>query len=136
MLADDGPTARTHARSTEQFAAPLPDAEVMGLWRSVCRYRARWRVQGHKPAWLARQAALGLQSSSVWCVKASLFLDISNEQAKPWADLGVSPGAPGIGGFGGAKVGGAKTLGRKVRHCPQYRDRGSYRALVRSSVRQ
>ena len=36
---------------------PLPESEVRGIWRSVCRYRARWRVQGHQQAWLWKQAA-------------------------------------------------------------------------------
>ena len=29
-----------------EFSVPLADAEVRGVWRSVCRSRARWRVQG------------------------------------------------------------------------------------------
>ena len=81
---DDG--LLTHARAlNRQFAAPLPDAEVMGLWRSVCRYRARWRVQGHNPAWLARQAARGARPQH-----NSLFSDRSNEAARPWDAEGVS----------------------------------------------
>ena len=31
-----------------EFVTPLPDSEVRGTWRSVCRYRARWRVHGHQ----------------------------------------------------------------------------------------
>ncbi len=38
---------------------PLPDAEVAGIARSIERYRERWARQGHKPSWLARQAARG-----------------------------------------------------------------------------
>ena len=38
---------------------PLPDGEVLGVIRSVLRYRARWLAQGHTRAWLARQAARG-----------------------------------------------------------------------------
>ena len=45
-----------------EFAVPLPDSEVRGTWRSVCRYRARWRVQGHQQGWLFRQAARGRRS--------------------------------------------------------------------------
>ena len=37
----------TWARTlNSEFAVPLPESEVRGIWRSVCRYRARWRVQG------------------------------------------------------------------------------------------
>ena len=37
----------TWARTlNREFSVPLADAEVRGVWRSVCRYRARWRVQG------------------------------------------------------------------------------------------
>ena len=42
-----------------EFAVPLPESEVRGIWRSVCRYRARWRVQGHQQGWLWKQAARG-----------------------------------------------------------------------------
>ena len=50
----------TWARTlNREFSVPLPDSEVWGIWRSVCRYRARWRVQGHQQGWLFRQAARG-----------------------------------------------------------------------------
>ena len=50
----------TWARTlNREFSAPLADAEVRGVWRSVCRYRARWRVQGHQQGWLWKQAARG-----------------------------------------------------------------------------
>ena len=55
---DDG--LLTWARTINiEFAVSLTDAEVRGVWRSVCRYRARWRGQGHQQAWLWRQAARG-----------------------------------------------------------------------------
>ena len=38
---------------------PLDRAEVEGMVESVCRYRARWRAQGHKEAWLKRQSTRG-----------------------------------------------------------------------------
>ena len=39
----------TWARTlNREFSVPLADAEVRGVWRSVCRYKARWRVQGHR----------------------------------------------------------------------------------------
>ena len=48
----------TWARTlNSEFAVPLPESEVRGIWRSVCRYRARWRVQGHQQGWLWKQAA-------------------------------------------------------------------------------
>ena len=37
----------------------FPDSEVREILRSVFRYRSRWRVRGHAPAWIARQAARG-----------------------------------------------------------------------------
>ena len=55
----------TWARSlNREFDSPLPDAEVRGVWRSVCRYRARWRVQGHQQGWLWKQAARGKRGGS------------------------------------------------------------------------
>ena len=42
-----------------KFPSPMSGAEVRSTWRSVGRYRARWRAQGHKQAWLQKQAALG-----------------------------------------------------------------------------
>ena len=56
----------TWARSlNREFDPPLPDAEVRGVWRSVCRYRARWRVQGHQRSFLFRQSARGRKSGVV-----------------------------------------------------------------------
>ena len=66
-----------------EFTVPLPDSEVRGTWRSVCRYRARWRVQGHQQAWLFRQAARRRRSGVVR--RAG-----SLTEQQPWADLGVS----------------------------------------------
>ena len=43
----------------QEYSSPLPYAEVRATWRSVCRYRARWRVRGHQQAWLWKQASLG-----------------------------------------------------------------------------
>ena len=44
---DDG--LLTWARSlNREFFVPLAEAEVYGVWRSVCRYRARWRVRGQQ----------------------------------------------------------------------------------------
>ena len=47
---DDG--LLTWARTlNREFKPHLADAEVQGVWRSVCRYRARWRVHGHTQGW-------------------------------------------------------------------------------------
>ena len=74
----------TWARTlNSEFAVPLSESEVRGIWRSVCRYRARWRVQGHQQAWLFRQAARGRRSGVVR--RAG-----SLTERQPWADLGVS----------------------------------------------
>ena len=117
----------THARAlNREFHAPLPDSEVRGIWGSVCRYRARWRREGHNPAWLARQAARSAKQLGK-ARKASLFPDMSNEQAKPWADLGVSRRT-----WYYRRKSEAKVAGRKVALSPIQLDR-SYRVLVRLS---
>ena len=43
----------------EGFVPPMDAAEVRDIWRSVCRYRARWRAEGHQQGWLWKQAARG-----------------------------------------------------------------------------
>ena len=76
----------TWARSLNRtFSPPLPEPDARSTWASVCRYRARWRAQGHKPEWRARQAARARNARA-----ASLFDDLSNEQSKPWDAAGVS----------------------------------------------
>ena len=55
---DDG--LLTWARSlNREYSTPMADVEVRGIWRSVCRYRKRWSVRGHKQGWLWKQAARG-----------------------------------------------------------------------------
>ena len=62
---DDGLLTWAHTLNQE-FSVPLPDSEVSNvIWASVCRYRARWRVQGHKQAWLWKQAARGKRGGLV-----------------------------------------------------------------------
>ena len=62
---DRGVSALTMAHALNRDVAdaygrePLPDSEVAGIARSVERYRRTWDRQGHKPSWLARQAARG-----------------------------------------------------------------------------
>ena len=72
---------------------PLDRAEVEGIVESVCRYRARWRVQGHDPRWLALQAAFGRKGKGRTfngAVRASLLDTMPNEAARPWAVEGIS----------------------------------------------
>ena len=101
---DDG--LLTWARTlNREFSVPLADAEVRGVVASVCRYRARWRAQGHQQAWLWRQAARG-RASGVKRRAGSLT------ERQPWADLGVSR-ATWYRRFWRGENGGAKTWGRR-----------------------
>ena len=52
-------------RLNSEFSLSLPDSEVRGIWRSVCRYRARWRVQGHQQKFLFQQKARGRKGGAV-----------------------------------------------------------------------
>ncbi len=70
-----------------EFDPHLPDGEVRGAWKSVCRYRARWRVQGHQQAWLFRQAARGRKGGTASGVAR---LSGSLTERQPWAELGIS----------------------------------------------
>ena len=80
----------TWARTlNREFSVPLADAEVRGVWRSVCRYRARWRVQGHQQAWLFRQAARGRKGGSASGEARRAGTPLEHDRA-PWAALGVS----------------------------------------------
>ena len=98
---DDG--LLTWARTlNREFSVPLADAEVRGVWRSVCRYRARWRVQGHQQAWLFRQAARGRKGGTASGVARRSG---SLTERQPWADLGISR-AWWYRRFCGAKTGG------------------------------
>ncbi len=60
---------------------PLPDAEVGDVARSIERYRERWARQGHKPSWLARQAARGRKGG-----RPRLY----EPGREPWTLAGVS----------------------------------------------
>ena len=95
----------TWARTlNREFAAPLPDSEVCGIWRSVCRYRATWRQRGHQQAWLFRQAERGRRSG-----EARRAGSLTERQ--PWADLGVSRATwyrRFLGGESGRRKPGAK----------------------------
>ena len=80
----------TWARTlNREFAVPLSDSEVRGIWRSVCRYRARWRVQGHQQGWLWKQAARGRKGGAASGVVRRAGTPLEHDRA-PWADLGVS----------------------------------------------
>ena len=78
---DDG--LLTWARKlNSEFDPHLPDGEVRGVWRSVCRYRARWREQGHQQGWLWRQAARGKRGGLASGVARAAKLARRNSQ---WA---------------------------------------------------
>ena len=80
----------TWARTlNREFSVPLADAEVRGVWRSVCRYRARWRAQGHQQAFLFRQAARGRKGGTASGVARRAGTPLEQDRA-PWAALGVS----------------------------------------------
>ena len=68
---------------------PLPDAEVGDVARSIERYRERWARQGHKPSWLARQAARARMQIGR-ARKDSAAPDGSNEALRPWDAEGIS----------------------------------------------
>ena len=68
---DDG--LLTCARTLNiEFAVSLPESEVRGVWKSVCRYRARWRGQGHQQAWLWKQAARARKGGVARAAKLAL----------------------------------------------------------------
>ena len=80
----------TWARTlNREFSVPLADAEVRGVWRSVCRYRARWRAQGHQQAFLFRQAARGRKGGTASGVARRAGTALEHDRA-PWDALGVS----------------------------------------------
>ena len=79
---DDG--LLTWARTlNREFKPHLADAEVQGVWRSVCRYRARWRVHGHTQGWLWRQAARGKRGGLAAGVKRRAGTLLEQDRA-PW----------------------------------------------------
>ena len=80
----------TWARTlNREFSVPLADAEVRGVWRSVCRYRARWRVQGHQQGWLWKQAARGSKGGMASGVVRRAGTPLEHDRA-PWESAGVS----------------------------------------------
>ena len=68
---------------------PLPDSEVAAIAQSVKKYRRKWGRQGHKPSWLARQAARSAKQTGK-ARKASVSREGSNEMLRPWEAEGVS----------------------------------------------
>ena len=73
----------------EGFVPPMDAAEVRDIWRSVCRYRARWRTQGHTQGWLFRQAARGKRGGLAAGVKRRSGTPLEHDRA-PWESEGVS----------------------------------------------
>ena len=95
----------TWARTlNSEFAVPLPESEMRGIWRSVCRYRARWRVQGHQQGWLWKQAARGRKGGTASGEARRAGTPLEQDRA-PWAALGVSR-RTWYRHFRGAKTGG------------------------------
>ena len=86
----------------QEYSSALPYAEVRGTWRSVCRYRASWRVSGHKQSWLWKQATVGKRGGTASGVVRRAG---SITERQPWADLGISR-AWWYRRFRGAKVDG------------------------------
>ena len=88
----------TWARTlNREFSVPLADAEVRGVWRSVCRYRARWRVQGHQQGWLWKQAARGSKGGLIGGRKGGMASGVVRRAGTPlehdrapWESAGVS----------------------------------------------
>ena len=82
----------TWARTlNSEFAVPLPESEVRGIWRSVCRYRARWRVQGHQQGWLWKQAARGRKGGLIGGLRSGVVRRAGSlTERQPWTDLGIS----------------------------------------------
>ena len=88
----------TWARTlNREFAVPLSESEVRGIWRSVCRYRARWRVQGHQQGWLWKQVARGRKGGLIGGRKGGMASGVARRAGTPlehdrapWAALGVS----------------------------------------------
>ena len=71
----------------------LPLAEIRSIARSVEKYRERWRINGHEPAWIERQrrrGRLGKGKPKLGQVNRSLFDVVTNEQARPWEAEGCS----------------------------------------------
>ena len=70
-----------------QFSPALDTGELRGILKSVLRYRARWREQGHQQAFLWRQASRGRKGG-----KASGLARRAGSltERQPWAAVGVS----------------------------------------------
>ena len=118
---DDG--LLTWARKlNSEFDPHLPDGEVLGIWRSVCRYRVKWRAQGHTQGWLWRQAARGRKGGLIGGLRSGVVrragTPLEHDRA-PWATEGVSR-RTWYRRFRGAKVVG-ENLGRKRGTESQYR---------------
>ena len=104
----------TWARTlNSEFAVPLPESEVRGIWRSVCRYRARWRVQGgiskagsgnrpHGGGRAGLSVGARLAWRPVWCV--GLARSPSGNRGPTWASVERRGIGVSVGRKMGAKV--------------------------------
>ena len=72
-----------------QLTPALDAGELRGIIRSVYRYRARWREQGHQQAFLWRQAARGREGGTASGESRRRGTPLEANRA-PWAKLGVS----------------------------------------------
>ena len=72
-----------------EYSTPLTDSEVRGVWRSVCRYRARWRASGHQQSFIWKQAAVGRRGGAASGVVRRAGTPLEHDRA-PWADQGIS----------------------------------------------
>ena len=72
-----------------QFSTALDAGELRGIIRSVLRYRARWREQGHQQAFLWRQANRGRKGGTASGESRRRGTVLEANRA-PWAELGVS----------------------------------------------
>ena len=76
-------------RLNSDYTVSLADAEVRGIWRSVCRYRARWHAEGHQQGWLWKQAARGKRGGLAAGVKRRAGTPLAHDRA-PWEVEGIS----------------------------------------------
>ena len=72
-----------------QLTPALDTGELRGILKSVLRYRARWREQGHQQVFLWRQASRGRKGGKASGIVRRAGTPLEANRA-PWADLGVS----------------------------------------------
>ena len=76
------------------FVRPLDAAELQGVLKSVYRYRARWREQGHQQSFLFRQSARGRKggtASGLVRLERVLLQGLGSRARIRWVDLVTRP---------------------------------------------